>query len=34
MDIMNNVLDDMELILEKTLLEHLKPKCENPIIWN
>ena len=32
MDIMNDVLDDMELIWEKTLLAYLKPQCKNPIV--
>lgn len=33
MDIMNDVLDDMESNWKKTLLNHLKPRCKNPIVW-
>jgi len=30
---MNDVLDELEINWKKTLLNHLKPRCKNPIIW-
>ena len=34
MNIMNNDLDDMNLHWEKTLLNYLKPRCKNSIVWS